>query len=80
MANRYNEKQKNYLLKYQEENLDVIKFQVKRGEKAALVEAAAAAGYSAYSRFIIAAINEKAGRELLTMPSERGTKRKPSAD
>ena len=72
----YNEKQKLNTIKYQDENLDVIRFRVRRGEKAALEEAAAAAGYSAYSRFIIDAINEKAGRNVLTMPTERGTKRK----
>ena len=72
----YNEKQKLNTIKYQDENLDVIRFRVRRGEKAALEEVAAAAGYSAYSRFIIDAINEKAGRNVLTMPTERGTKRK----
>lgn len=72
----YNEKQKLNTIKYQDENLDVIRFRVRRGEKAALEAEATAAGYSAYSRYIIDAINAKAGRQLLTMPAERGTKRK----
>jgi len=76
----YNEKQKQTTIKYQEENLDTIRFRVRRGEKAALEAEVARAGYSAYSRYIIDAINEKAGREVLTMPVERGTKRKPAEE
>lgn len=76
----YNEKQKLNTIKYQDENLDVIRFRVRRGEKAELEAEAARAGYSAYSRYIIDAINEKAGRVVLTMPTERGTKRKPAAE
>lgn len=72
----YNERQKQTTIKYIEENLEEVRFRVRRGEKADLEAAAAAAGYSAYSRFIIDAINEKAGREVLTMPRERREKKK----
>ena len=72
----YNEKQKLNTIKYQDENLEVIRFRVRKGEKAELEAEAAEAGYSAYSRYIIDAINAKAGRDLLTMPNERGSKRK----
>ena len=71
----YNEKQKLTTMRYIDENLDTIRFRVRRGEKAALEDEARRAGYSAYSRFIIDAINEKAGRPILTMPRERGEKK-----
>ena len=70
----YTERAKQTTIKYIEEKLDTIRFRVKRGEEAKLEETASAAGYSAYSRFIIDAINEKAGNEILTMPRERGEK------
>ena len=70
----YNAKQKETTIKYIEENLDTIRFRVKRGEKPLLENEAKRAGYSAYSRYIIDAINEKAGYALLTMPRERGEK------
>lgn len=72
----YNARKKETTMKYIAENLEEVRFRVKRGERAALVEESTSAGYSAYSRYIIDAINEKAGRIVLTMPSERGTKRK----
>lgn len=75
----YNAKQKETTMRYIDENLDTIRFRVRRGEKALLEEEVKRAGYSAYSRYIIDAINEKAGRELLTMPRERGEK-KPIAE
>ena len=71
----YNEKQKETTMRYIDENLDTIRFRVRRGEKAALEDEARNAGYSAYSRYIIDAINQKAGRQLLTMPRERGEKK-----
>lgn len=71
----YNEKQKATTLRYIEENLDTVRFRVRRGEKAVLEDEARRAGYTAYSRFIIDAINEKVGRPILTMPRERGDKK-----
>lgn len=71
----YNAKQKETTIRYIDENLDTIRFRVRRGEKALLEDEARASGYSAYSRYIIDAINEKAGRALLTMPRERGEKK-----
>ena len=76
----YNEKQKATTMRYIDENLDTIRFRVRRGEKAALEDEARAAGYSAYSRYIIDAINQKAGHQLLTMPRERGEKRTTKDD
>lgn len=71
----YSEKQKQNTMAYQADNLEVVRFWVKRGEKGELEAEARRAGYSAVSRYIIAAINEKAGRDLLTMPRERGEKK-----
>lgn len=76
----YNAKQKESTMRYIDENLDTIRFRVRRGEKALLEDEARRVGYSAYSRYIIAAINEKAGRPLLTMPRERGEKRSNPAE
>lgn len=76
----YSQHQKDYTMQYQAEKLDLIRFRVPRGEKAALEAAAAAAGYSAVSRFIIAAINEKAGQQVLTMPRERKAAADPAQD
>lgn len=76
----YNERQKETTIKYIEENLDTIRFRVKRGEKLRLEEEAMRAGYSAYSRYIIDAINAKAGYDLLTMPRERGEKKSSNAE
>ena len=73
----YNERSKQNTIKYIEENLDTIRFRVRRGEKDALIKESRVAGYSAYSRYIIDAVNEKAGCELLTMPRERDAKKKP---
>ncbi len=72
----YSERQKQTTMKYIQDNLEEIRFRVRKGERDALVEAATKAGYSAYSRFVIDAVNEKAGSSILTMPSERGSKRK----
>ncbi len=74
----YNARSKENTIRYIDENLDTIRFRVRRGEKAQLEDEAKRAGYSAYSRYIIDAINEKAGRPILTMPRERGEKK--SAD
>ncbi len=71
----YTEKSKMTTIRYIDENLDTIRFRVKRGEKEALEQEVKASGYSAYSRYIIDAINEKAGKALLTMPRERGEKK-----
>lgn len=72
----YNEKTKQTTINYIRENLEDIRFRVYKGEKQALIEESQRAGYSAFSRFIIDAINEKAGRNLLTMPRERNAKKK----
>ncbi len=71
----YNERSKQNTIKYIEENLDTIRFRVRRGEKDALIKQSQAEGYSAYSRYIIDAVNEKAGYKILTMPRERDAKK-----
>lgn len=70
----YNERSKQATIKYIEENLDTIRFRVQRGEKDALIAESKKQGYSAYSRYLIDAVNEKAGRTILTMPRERTAK------
>lgn len=70
----YNAKRKETTIRYIEENLETIRFRVRKGEKDQLEDEARRAGYSAYSRYIIDAINEKAGRPILTMPRERKTR------
>lgn len=55
--------------KYQQENMQQIGIRVLKGDKERLEEARIEAGYSSTRRFIIDAINEKAGRVVLTPPS-----------
>lgn len=71
----YNEKSKQTAINYINENLEDVKLRVVKGEKAELVKESQNAGYSAYSRYLIDAVNEKAGRNLLTMPRERNAKK-----
>jgi len=55
--------------KYNSANLEQINFRVKKGEKVLLQEEALAHGQS-MTQYIVQAINEHAGRQLLT-PSEK---------
>ena len=57
--------------KYIKENLEEIRFRVKKGEKKVLQGAAKEAGQS-MAQYVIQAINDRAGFQLLT-PSEGQT-------
>lgn len=64
----YSDAQKRATQKYIKENLEEIRFRVKKGEKALLQEAAKEAGQS-MAQYVIQAINDRANRQLLT-PAE----------
>ena len=66
----YSEAQKRAAMKYMSANLEEVRFRVKKGERAALQEEAKANGLS-MSQYLIHAVNEKAGRQVLT-PSGNG--------
>ena len=67
----YNEYISRGTQKYLAKNKQEIRFWAMKGDKERLIEAANQAGYTAFSRFIIDAINEKAGRIIITVPMER---------
>jgi len=64
----YTDAQNKATQKYIKENLEEVRFRVKKGEKAILQDAAKAAGQS-MAQYVIQAINERAGKQLLT-PSD----------
>ena len=64
----YTDAQNKATQKYIKENLEEVCFRVKKGEKAILQDAAKAAGQS-MAQYVIQAINERAGKQLLT-PSD----------
>lgn len=55
--------------KYIKENLEEVRFRVKKGEKARIQDAAAQAGQS-MAQYIIQAINDREGRQIIT-PAEK---------
>lgn len=61
----YSEAQKRAAMKYMSANLEEVRFRVKKGERSALQEEAKASGLS-MSQYLIHAVNEKAGRKVLT--------------
>ena len=61
----YTDAQKRATQKYIKENLEEVRFRVKKGEKAILQEAAKEAGQS-MAQYVIQAINDRANRQLLT--------------
>jgi len=67
----YTEAQNRATQKYIKENLEEVRFRVKKGERAVLQNAAKEAGQS-MAQYVIQAINERAGFQLLT-PSENQT-------
>ena len=67
----YTEAQNRATQKYIKENLEEVRFRVKKGERAVLQNAAKEAGQS-MAQYVIQAINERAGFQLLT-PSESQT-------
>ena len=64
----YTDAQNRATQKYIRENLEEVRFRVKKGEKAVLQNAAKQAGQS-MAQYIIQAVNERAGEQLLS-PSE----------
>ncbi len=65
----YNQARNKASQKYNAEKLEQVNFRVKKGEKAILQQAANDEGRS-MAQYIVQAINEHAGRQLLT-PSEK---------
>lgn len=61
----YTDAQNRATQKYIKENLEEVRFRVRKGEKAVLQEAAKKAGQS-MAQYVIQAINERAGCQLLT--------------
>ena len=55
---KYNEKSKEYTMQYMKENLEEIRFRVKKGEKDKYKKAADNAGMS-MAKFFLTAANEK---------------------
>ncbi len=66
---RYTEAQNRATQKYIRENLEEIKFRVRKGDKEKYKSAAENAGLS-MARFFLTAANEKIAREGLFCPSE----------
>ena len=69
MAKYYNESRNKSTQKYIAANCEEIRVRVRKGEKQKLIDAAERAGYPAYTRYVIDAINEKAGCDLLRVPT-----------
>ena len=70
----YNESRNKATQRYLSKNLEQVRFYVRKGEKDALKEEARRAGQS-LAQYAIQAINERAGRQLLTpSASEQETK------
>ena len=64
----YNQSQNKAAQKYAAANLDSIQFRVRKGERAELRAAADSEGLS-MAQYLIRAVNEHAGRQVLT-PTE----------
>lgn len=67
----YTEAQARAADKYQREKMEQIPLRIMKGEREKLEAAREKAGYSSMRSFIIDAINEKAGEEILTPPKPR---------
>lgn len=68
----YNEAQKRAAMKYISANLEEVRFRVKKGERSALQEEAKANGQS-MSQYLIQAVNDRAGRQILTPAGAEAT-------
>lgn len=64
----YSDSQKKASMKYIAANLEEVRFRVRKGERALLQEEAGKNGLS-MAQYLIQAVNEKAGRQLLTPSS-----------
>lgn len=65
----YNDARNRASQKYNAAHLEQVNFRVQKGEKAIIQAAAARAGLS-MAQYIISAINEKEGRQIIT-PAEK---------
>ena len=65
----YSEAQKRATMAYMKKNLEEVRFRVKKGERASLQAEAKANGMS-MAQYLIQAVNEKAGHQILTPSSE----------
>lgn len=61
----YTEAQKRATMEYMKKNLEEVRFRVKKGERAVLQAEAKENGLS-MSQYIIQAVNDKAGKQILT--------------
>lgn len=61
---KYTEKSKEYTIQYMKENLEEIRFRVKKGDKEKYKTAAENAGLS-MAKFFLSAADEKIGRDNL---------------
>lgn len=61
----YSQAQNKATQKYIKENLEEVRFRVKKGERAAIKQEADANGQS-MAQYIIQAVNERARRQILT--------------
>lgn len=71
---KYSPKQNEWTQRYIKENLEEVRFRVPKGEKDILMAEAEANGMS-LAAYLTAAVNEKAGRQILTPAGERGKAR-----
>lgn len=69
----YNEAQKKATMKYQKEKLEQIAIRVPKGDRAALKAEAEQKGQS-MAQYIIQAVNDRAGRQLLTPADAKAEK------
>ena len=67
---KYNEKSKEYTMQYMKDNLEEIRFRVKRGEKDKYKEAAEKAGLS-MAKFFTVAANEKIERDSIALEPDK---------
>lgn len=65
----YSEAQKRATMAYMKKNLEEVRFRVKKGERVSLQAEAKANGMS-MAQYLIQAVNEKAGHQILTPSSE----------
>ena len=68
----YTDAQNKATQKYIKQNLEEIRFRVKKGQKALLQRAAKEAGQS-MAQYIVQAINDRAGNQILTPTDKSNT-------
>lgn len=71
---KYSAKQNEWTKRYIKENLEEVRFRVRKGERALIAAEAESLGMSV-AAYLTEAVNEKAGRQILTPAGERGKAR-----